>query len=259
MTIFKPGFRDLKRWILFFLCPFLYGQVLQVNYNTVILDETPKWGDVQAYQILLYTNGLQSIEYKVPIDTVLTAQSGMIHEIYKSDKKNGIRVSGMKDLSAKIYTGYEHFYQFQTIDALDIKFTHTQRSKMILGYDCQEILFYFRGRHYKAYFASDLKHRDGPYKFIGASGMILEVKSLDGAVHIKAVGIHESSVLLADKIKIDQNTEYKQLTYDQYEKLILEYWYRIISKLESEYENSESSFNSRRIEVMNNKLDENIQ
>ena len=59
-------------------------------------------------------------------------------------------------------------------------------TKQILGYNCMEAATEYRGRKYTVWFSPDFGIENGPFKFDGLPGLILEIKSLDGAVHIYA-------------------------------------------------------------------------
>ena len=48
-------------------------------------------------------------------------------------------------------------------------------TKVILGYNCQKAVCDFRGRHYIAWFAPDVPEDNGPWKFFGLPGLIMEV------------------------------------------------------------------------------------
>ncbi len=56
----------------------------------------------------------------------------------------------------------------------------------ILGYICNAAKTTFRGRTYVAYYAPELPYNDGPWKFGGLPGLILEVKDQSGEFHWEA-------------------------------------------------------------------------
>jgi len=53
-------------------------------------------------------------------------------------------------------------------------------TRTILGHTAQKATTSFRGRDYEAWFAQDIPIPDGPYKFHGLPGLILEISSKDG-------------------------------------------------------------------------------
>ena len=48
-------------------------------------------------------------------------------------------------------------------------------TKMVLGHECQKATCCFRGRQWTAWFALDVPVSDGPWKFCGLPGLIMEV------------------------------------------------------------------------------------
>lgn len=84
-----------------------------------------------------------------------------------------------KDLKNKTITNRERIFieKFYVVDSLDNLFEWklTQNKKNILGYECQEAIAEFRGRKYTAYFTPEIPVQNGPWKFHGLPGLILEV------------------------------------------------------------------------------------
>ena len=72
----------------------------------------------------------------------------------------------------------------------------TENSKNILGYTCQEAIGDFRGRKFKAYFSKDIPFKNGPHKFDGLPGLILEVRSIDNIVSIVAQKIIDDQSII---------------------------------------------------------------
>ncbi|HBZ67975.1 MAG TPA: hypothetical protein DEO70_14165 [Bacteroidales bacterium] len=61
--------------------------------------------------------------------------------------------------------------------------------KTILTHMCQKALTSFRGRNYEAWFAPDLPFPDGPFKFSGLPGLILEIRDTQGHYSFQCIGI----------------------------------------------------------------------
>lgn len=88
-------------------------------------------------------------------------------------------------------------------------------TKVILGYKCQKATVENRGRSFTAYFAIDIPFSDGPWKFFGLPGLILEVQ---------AEGTMGSLSILATKIDIKETTNEiqnpfegkKTISYDEF-------------------------------------------
>lgn len=61
--------------------------------------------------------------------------------------------------------------------------------KRILSYNCQKAITEFRGRTYEAWFAPEIPLKEGPYKFNGLPGLILEINDMQQHYTYKCVGI----------------------------------------------------------------------
>jgi GLPGLI family protein len=77
-------------------------------------------------------------------------------------------------------------------------------TKIILGYTCQKAGIYFRGRDYTVYFTIDIPYSDGPWKFSGLPGMILEATSDDEAATYS---------IIAEKVELKETTNSIQNPY----------------------------------------------
>ena len=84
-----------------------------------------------------------------------------------------------KDLKKRTITNRERIFieKFYIVDSLKNLFEWklTQNKKIVLGYECQEAIAEFRGRKYTAYFTPEIPVQNGPWKFHGLPGLILEV------------------------------------------------------------------------------------
>lgn len=59
----------------------------------------------------------------------------------------------------------------------------------ILGFKTQKAKLNFRGRDYFAWFSTEIKIADGPYKFHGLPGLILKIESTDGKFTFEAYSL----------------------------------------------------------------------
>ncbi|MFD0860813.1 GLPGLI family protein [Sungkyunkwania multivorans] len=73
------------------------------------------------------------------------------------------------------------------------KWKITNESKKIKDFNCRKATTSFRGRAYTAWFTEDIPIINGPWKFDGLPGLILEVVSSDGVLNIEAVKIEKTS------------------------------------------------------------------
>lgn len=86
--------------------------------------------------------------------------------------------------------GGEH-YRYQE-DLPDFNWSISTEQKKIRDYTCQKATCYFRGRTYEAWFTTEIPVKDGPWKFHGLPGLILEVYDMQKHYSFVFVGLRDS-------------------------------------------------------------------
>jgi GLPGLI family protein len=116
-------------------------------------------------------------------------------------EKNGISTGGS---SLEIYKNYPNgkitvtdnigtsSYLYEE-PAIDMQWQITSDTMTCLNYLCQKAVCDFRGRRYEAWFTSDLPISDGPMKFSGLPGIILNISDSDNLFVFKAIGLETST------------------------------------------------------------------
>lgn len=107
---------------------------------------------------------------------------------------------------------YQAYVSGEPIPQLDWEIS--SETKKIGNFTCQMATTEFRGRNYTAWFTTDIPISDGPWKFSGLPGMILEVSSDDGqyAFLFKSIEMpvsdenSEQIVFTVDGLKVDFKT-----------------------------------------------------
>lgn len=112
------------------------------------------WGDMMVAAI-------RSRQY----NSMPGAKTSINEYVYKNWPDSKITVA---DQVATSYFTYEEDYIPQN-------WVMSDSTKAILGYTCQKAECDFRGRHYVAWFSTEIPVYDGPWKFNGLPGLILEV------------------------------------------------------------------------------------
>ena len=75
----------------------------------------------------------------------------------------------------------------EPLDLMDWKVSF--ETKEILGYQCFKAECDFRGRHWTAWCTMQIPVQDGPWKFCGLPGLILEMEESQGHYAFRCIGI----------------------------------------------------------------------
>jgi GLPGLI family protein len=172
---------------LFLVCTsFSQNETLEVDYSSVLLDEGDDFGSFCFFDGKLITNGIKSVYLTRIKDTIVdseyfgyidTSKFKYSYSYYKDPLRNQVVYYREK-------RGLERPKLIKDNYTINWKLTNEYTS--ILGVRCQKATCEFRGRSYEAFFTSEIPYNDGPYKFDGLPGLVLKVRSLDGALEIKA-------------------------------------------------------------------------
>ncbi len=158
--------------------------------------------------------------------------------IIASDKKLGNKINFkalpadllgcyiQKKLSSKEVIYYsdefdEHEYKYNE----EPKFTWkiTKESKEILGHKVYLASTTYGGRNYIAYFTTEIPVQDGPYKFFGLPGLILEIFDEKKDHHFLAIGISkEKKISIDDRISKRKYIETSKSKFNEMRKSHIE-------------------------------------
>lgn len=97
-----------------------------------------------------------------------------------------------KNFSSKEITYYSlefDGHEFKYNEKPEFKWNITKETKEILGYKVYLATTTYAGRDYEAYFTPEVPIQDGPYKFFGLPGLILEIFDKKKDHHFLAIGI----------------------------------------------------------------------
>jgi len=149
----------------------IYDYVNHAVKNTHHMELRAKDDVVLSYTIRMVKTGPRKANtYK------LTADSTLLYKDYASN-----------------YLQYEErLGQEQLVMEEDLKlfkWTKIRERDSILTYPCRTAIAEFRGREYKAYYTTKLKHTAAPWKFHGLPGVVLKVCSIDDVVSYQARSI----------------------------------------------------------------------
>lgn len=178
-------------FLLFFSQKINFNSDTQITYSLIFKPDSTQT-KISDNIVTLYLKGNQSIfqdDKKAKIDSIIATQKvtqlsslplfKTNHVIYKDLHKSLITYSEVID--------YVNFGYNESIK--DLKWKLYKRKRTILNYNCQEAKINFYGRNYTAWYTTDIPVSDGPYKFSGLPGLILEVYDENDHFHYKAIAI----------------------------------------------------------------------
>lgn len=170
------------------------------------------------YRMILLANSTESKFYNQQceyIDSLRTTSSG--RAIYREIIKNmaskyvdtGVfddsalpqcrmyilksRNDSILSLYDKNGSSHSHFY---TEPLCEMQWQIGDSTKTILGYECIIAETDFHGRNWKVWFTPEIPIQDGPWKFCGLPGLILEATDSTGQHSFIADGIEESNIFI---------------------------------------------------------------
>ncbi len=114
----------------------------------------------------------------------LRQQIPKTHFNYRIQKK-------LEKKEATTYFDYIAYHFILADEPITFNWKIQSQTKEILGYTCIEATAEFKGRHYIAYFTESIPFSDGPYKFKGLPGMILELYDTKKQYHFETVAIEK--------------------------------------------------------------------
>lgn len=196
-------------------------QTFEVEYSSILLDEKDDYGYYSFDDCLLTTNGDRSVYSVVSKDTIVF--SDFFGAIDTSENHyNFLYYKNLSDKKTVYYKENRGLSKPKIIkDEYKTDWKLITENKKILGFDCQKATAKFRGRTYEAFFTKDIPYNDGPYKFDGLPGLVLQVKSLDGALQITAKTITNVEEKVPENPYLNlENT----INFDSYKKLYKKYF-----------------------------------
>ncbi|WBL22876.1 GLPGLI family protein [Zunongwangia sp. HRR-M8] len=130
------------------------------------------------------------------------------YKIYKNYQDNEITLA--ESITADRYK-YKYEQDLNTID-----WEIEPENKEILGFSVQKAVGSFAGRSYIAWFAPELPFSDGPYKFNGLPGLILEISDIKDDYHFRLTAFQEFEKPVTKKSNLDNYKLVSQEELDQF-------------------------------------------
>jgi GLPGLI family protein len=130
------------------------------------------------------------------------------YRILKDSKQNKVKTID------NLYFSRENFLYEEVMPLM--KWEIKNEKKTLLGLPCQLATTSFSGRNYNAWFTTEIPISDGPYKFHGLPGMILEISDTDKHYVFSCISIKKAKP--GETIRFDESNTYKT-TKKQYFKI----------------------------------------
>lgn len=132
----------------------------------------------------------------------------------------------MTNFKYKIFKNYqenklilaEKVFQYELKYKQDLKQIDWEiqpENKEILGFKVQKATGNFAGRNYIAWFAPELPFSDGPYKFSGLPGLILEISDLKNHYHFSLTAFQKLANPVDKLLNLDNYKTVSQQELDQ--------------------------------------------
>ncbi len=133
----------------------------------------------------------------------------------------------MTDFRYKIFKNYEEneLILAEKVFQYDLKYKQDLKAidweiqperKEISGFNAQKATGSFAGRDYIAWFTPELPFLDGPYKFYGLPGLILEISDLKNHYHFRLTGFQELPNPVDQILKLKNYETVSQKELDQF-------------------------------------------
>lgn len=173
--------------------------VVRYSLDFIVDEEEPENIDSDIRILEIGTKLSKSYSYRLfKHDSILTAHKGSSGvpflqvavppvQIFKNYPSNKNTVIHRAPLSAPV---------FLYMDNLEMQWEILPERKVISGYTCQKAITTFRGRTWEAWFTNQIPFSNGPWKFQGLPGLILQVADNQKHYQFTCIGISKEEVLI---------------------------------------------------------------
>lgn len=217
--------KRLKITLLICLFLFSVGNISKIKAQNIKVGYTYTFQNL-TYPAILFIEDEASL---FEIDEIDPNKS-MTNE-YDEEGELNVVVKGGKYLNTKVVKNVQNNTMLYFVPNLKNKKVYTnvkeelpnfdwklvnKQEKDILDYRCKKATCSFRGRKYEVWYATDLKFSNGPWKFGGLPGLILEIRSLDNVFSIVASSIQKHE----PENKIDTSIPASAISWADYKILV---------------------------------------
>lgn len=200
--------RNIFTFVMFIFANFLFSQKIEqfnydykFDYEFSLKTDSLKENYGKAL-MTLYSNQKESIfqdSHKNKMDSVLFGPNrpAIIDLSINSGKKIDFVIRKKRDENTLIYSELVYIDNLGFTENLNLfDWEILNERKNIAGYECTKATTKFRGRHYIAWFTHEIPMTDGPYKFNGLPGLILELQDSKKNFHFVTKRIKKESGII---------------------------------------------------------------
>lgn len=178
-----------------FISSFVYGQNIRFLYNyTFVPDSLNKSNVINEITVLDKKGGksiFSSLKKMISDSTMQVNSAKGIYTFPDPEIKTQYVVE--KDIEKKDLFFYTQNHTinpvFKVVDKRKIDWEISKEKKQILSYTVQKATTVFGGRKWNAWFAQEIPISDGPYKFNGLPGLILQICDTTNSHCYNLIGI----------------------------------------------------------------------
>lgn len=195
-------------------------QNYQVMYDYSFVSDSTNINNIENEEMILDIHEEGSVFYsykKYKFDSLVIEKNRRRENILNGDQ------SKISYFVEKQYPNFEVIYHtnlgythYAVLDKPSISWKLEQEKKIINGIEVQKAISNFGNRSWIAWYAKDIPIFDGPYKFSGLPGLIIEITDTKNQHQFKFIGIEKNKngylEFLKTRTKKEQklnNTEFK--------------------------------------------------
>lgn len=185
---------------------FVWSQHLLVQYNYV-KKESKVSSDKFSQNSYLQIDGTSSIFFsEVPFlaDSIMNANEKAGQKIdFKNLPQDALLFFIKKDLKTNVVSYYSNEFdetEYVYDETLKPLWKLGNEQKYILGYPCTSANINYGGRNYTAFFTEKIPISEGPYKFFGLPGLIMEIYDEDDDHHFFITGVSKEKVMSVERM-----------------------------------------------------------
>src|SRR5690606_12244226 len=160
------------------LAPYFSAQQFEITYEVIYRPMVKDTAKYKTFYILQHDAESRESLFKPAV-----SENPLNILVYKN-----LRLNNFSRYESILNNSYMVNYNF---DISDWELQSNQKEMM--GYMCHEARISLGGREWIAWYTNDLPLQDGPYKFSGLPGLILEIHSRDGDYQFAMKGLKKNT------------------------------------------------------------------